>query len=150
MSKGKWIICDLDGTLCEVAHRQEYALSQQWDEFNSRCKDDGVVEPVRRLVELWSKRGKVMYLTGRDQRWEEMTRMWLFQKRVDYAEVLLMRPKDDYRPDWEVKLSLAEEFFGGKEKLLENVAFVLDDRAKVVEEFRNYGLTVFQVREGDY
>jgi hypothetical protein len=43
---------------------------------------------------------------------------------------------------------MTEEYFGSKEAVLQNVIFVLDDRDKVVEAWRNYGLPCWQVRPG--
>lgn len=43
----KYIICDLDGTLCDHRHRIYLAWSKQWDSYNAGCVADYVNMPVR-------------------------------------------------------------------------------------------------------
>ena len=74
-----------------------------------------------------------------------------FHAELDASfEELLMRSDNDFRPDHEVKIELLEKRFGGKEGVIRNVWFVVDDRDQVVEALRNYGLTVFQPANGGY
>jgi hypothetical protein len=49
-----------------------------------------------------------------------------------------------------VKLELLEKRFGGKENVLKNIWFAVEDRDQVVEAMRNYGLTVLQPANGGY
>jgi hypothetical protein len=147
----KYIVVDLDGTLCDCSHRVSLAQAGQWDEFHSLCKDDKPYDPVVRLINVMDRNGfMIMALSGRSDVQLKTTQEWFVKWGVAMPEVLLLRPKDDFRPDIELKIAMLEYFFGGKDKVLSNVVFCLDDRDKVVEGLRNYGLTVFQTREGDY
>ena len=57
-----------------------------------------------------------------------------------------MRKLDDKRRDDIVKKELFDENIRGRF----NVKFVIDDRNRVVDMWRQIGLTCFQVEEGDF
>lgn len=59
---------------------------------------------------------------------------------------LFMRRTGDTRKDNIIKREIFNEHIRGKY----NVLFVLDDRSRVVREWRAMGLTVFQVAEGNF
>lgn len=143
----EWIVIDLDGTLFDCSHRIDFAKSKQWDDFHSRLEADLVFEDVWRLIHAGAF--KVMALTGRTETYRQQTLTKFINHNIA-VDWLLMRPNDDFRSDVEVKLGLLEQFFGSKSKTLEQVVFALDDRDRVVEGFRNYGLSCWQVRTGEY
>lgn len=148
-SKRKWIVVDLDGTITDITHRKHLAQQGLWDEFNEAAFEDppnSIVTKVINILEDWYD---VMVVTGRPTKYQVRTVDWL-HAHLFAPEVLLMRASDDYRSDHEVKIAALERFFGNKEAVLNAVAFVLEDRDKVVEQLRNYGLTVWQIRQGDY
>lgn len=146
-----WVVVDLDGTLCDTSHRQHLAQAREWDQFNSLCCHDKPVKPIADLVGALAKSYSVLLLTARDETYEKMTYDWLIKHRIFSFDALLMRRKGDYRPDFEVKIEALEAMFGqDKEAVLKSVAFCIEDRNKVVEAMRNYGLTVLQVCEGSY
>jgi hypothetical protein len=57
-----------------------------------------------------------------------------------------MRPTGDRRKDWVVKSELYRDHNEPRYEVL----LVLDDRDQVVRAWRELGLTVFQVAEGDF
>ena len=147
----KIVIVDMDGTLSDATHRSHLAQSGQWDEFHSASKDDPVREAVADFCRVCGHEFELIILTGRNEKFRNQTNEWL--KAMGLASCfsqLLMRPDDDFRPDIEMKIALLEDFFGSKESVLEEVSFCLDDRDKVVEGFRDYGLDCWQVKQGDY
>ena len=75
----------------------------------------------------------------------EDTEYWLDFHNVPYDE-LIMRKDKDFRPDNEAKKDLYEEYI--KDKF--EIEFVLDDRDRVVKMWRELGLRVLQVEEGDF
>ena len=75
----------------------------------------------------------------------EDTTSWLEQYNVPF-EKLIMREDRDFRPDNEAKLDLYEKYIKGQY----DVEFVLDDRDRVVKMWREQGLKVLQVAEGDF
>jgi FMN phosphatase YigB (HAD superfamily) len=147
----KYVITDLDGTLCDCRHRVDYAKIGQWDEFHSRCEADKPFQDVMFFLRhIRSDLGVgVLALTGRNQRYSLTTHRWLVAHQAP-VDMLLMRPDDNFEHDYVMKIKILEQFFGSKEQVLKSVVLCLDDRDKVVEEFRNYGLSCWQVRQGDY
>ena len=151
MTKQNVIVCDLDGTLCDVSHRIQYAQMRMWDEFNAGLGGDKLITPIAQAIEaLYNSGHYIIFLTGRSEKHRSETLAWLYKHNVSF-HVLLMRPDGDYTKDADMKLRELEAFFGGtKECVLSKVLFALDDRDQVIEGFRNYGLSAWQVREGDY
>jgi len=145
------VIFDLDGTISDASHRLQFAYMKEWDKFNELAAQDPVIVKVADLMRLMSWMANVILCTGRSEKFRYITQAWLKDAELEASyEDLLMRPDGDYRPDYEVKLELLEKRFGGKENVLANVWFVIDDRDQVVEAMRNYGLTVFQPANGGY
>lgn len=137
-SKPRCIICDLDGTLAEISHRDPYDAS--------KCEDDGLVKPVANVVKNYFDLGyRVFLFSGRSDAYVEQTRKFLDKHNVKYHK-LVMRKDGDYRSDSIIK----EEIFNEHVKDKYFVEFILDDRDQVVRQWRSMGLTVFQVAYGDF
>lgn len=149
------IILDLDGTLCDHSHRTEHAIAKDWDAYHSLIPLDDPHPDIlflMRMVVASAGYGidiDVLALTGRPAKWRPQTLAWLIKHQIPVSD-LVMRPDGDYTEDWALKPRLAEEYFGSREKLLDEVMFVLDDRDRVVEAWRNYGLPCWQVRLGAF
>ena len=141
------IICDVDGTLALHPQRGHYDTSK----YDSDIPNTVVLEVVRRF-QIATNGGPngdgiplVLVVTGRDEAYRQVTTEWL-KKYVSF-DSLFMRPKGDIRRDSIIKRELFEAHIRDKY----NVLFVLDDRDRVVDMWRNeLGLTVFQVAEGDF
>tara|TARA_R110000824_G_scaffold15883_3_gene66572 strand:+ start:12958 stop:13398 length:441 start_codon:yes stop_codon:yes gene_type:complete len=143
------VIVDLDGTLCDCVHRQHHAQQSQWDEFHAKLMDDDPYWDVQWFLRKLPETLRVLAVTGRNEGFRQMTYDWLDKHSIVIDDVL-MRPTGDFRPDDVLKPQLLQEHFGSKDLVIDNVIFVLDDRDKVVEAWRNYGLTCWQVRPGGY
>ncbi len=143
------IVVDMDGTLSNCKHRQHHAEQGQWDEFHSKLSEDKTYYDVQWLLERLPDSIQVIVLTGRNETYRSKTFEWLSDKGI-FVDMLLRRPDGDFRPDHELKPKLLEEAFGSKDLVIDNVMFVLDDRDKVVEAWRNYGLDCWQVRPEGY
>lgn len=151
LSIKKWVIVDLDGTICDCKHRLDAAKDGRWDEFHAMCKDDVPFPDIVSLVATLAATGhSLFYLSGRDERQRLVTIDWFTANGVPQPDVMRLRPTGDYRKDGVLKTEMITEFFGSQENALARVLFCLDDRDQSVEALRNYGLTVLQVREGDY
>lgn len=141
----RWIIVDMDGTLADCSSR--VPLIPDWDAFHAGCKDDPpfleIVELVGRLADFYN----ICILTGRPVTSYAETERWLEDFGI-VPDAVLMRPVGDFRPDTEYKWAVASDFFGVHIKT--RVLFVLDDRDKVVQMWRDNGLTCLQPRLGDY
>ncbi|MBL1210413.1 AAA family ATPase [Geminocystis sp. GBBB08] len=131
------ILVDMDGTLSILHNRSPYDVS--------KCDQDLPNQPVLETVYKWQDSTNIIVLSARTDDGKELTEKWLKQHQVKYVN-LYMRKTGDLRKDAIVKQEIYEEYI--KDKY--NVKFILDDRNQVVEMWRNLGLTVFQVGEGDF
>lgn len=133
------VICDIDGTLAHMNGRSPY----DW----SRVGEDTVDENVAYLLHLLGKSNiKVILVSGRDGVCANETTEWLKKHDIHYDH-LFMRAESDNRDDRIVK----REIFLRNIKPYFGVQFVLDDRDKVVDMWRNdIGLKCLQVAEGAF
>lgn len=150
-NKTRHVVFDIDGTISDATHRLQFAYMKEWDQFNELAVEDPVIVKVADFMRSISWMANVILLTGRNEKYRYVTNLWLKDAELDASyEDLLMRPDGDFRPDYEVKLELLEKRFGGKENVLKNIWFAVEDRDQVVEAMRNYGLTVLQPANGGY
>lgn len=145
------IIVDIDGTIADIDHRV-YLLkentgskeSKDWRTFHALADSDKPIHEVIDLVRAMHERGYTIHLaTGRADDQREQTARWLNKHWVPF-HTLHMRKAGDWRSDAIVK----REFFSPQ--VLHRVAFVLEDRKSVTKMWRDLGLRVLQVEEGDY
>ena len=129
------VICDVDGTLAD--HR---GVRSPFDE--SKVLLDGCHTVVRDWVKAIYPYYNVVIVSGRHAGCCEDTMSWLKKYEIPY-DFILMRPNGDYRSDVDVKAELfaSIEVTFPKEK----VAFVLDDRPRVIRGWKKLGLTVYPV-----
>lgn len=117
-----------------------------WPAFFSDCDKDPPIEWVRDWVEAIGEDPdyEVIIVSGRPTDFCGIkTEEWLDKWRVPYDH-LLMRDRGDMRPDTIVKKEILD--------LLpkEQIQFVIDDRKSVCEMWRENGLYVIQVAEGNF
>lgn len=144
MTNPNIIVVDLDGTLCNSAHREHLARAGQWPEFHAQLHEDEPWQDVLMLLEAMNH-FTLIGLTGRNERYRTATNKWLDKYDI-YLDQLLMRPDDNWQSDHELKPDLLA-WCGVKP---EDVVFILEDRDKVVEAWRNLGYNCWQVRPGGY
>lgn len=145
----KIIVFDLDGTLANIEHRLHFIQGEKkdWDAFYAACINDKPIWPV--IDANWALvaanqifRGEIVILTGRSRAVEHETQEWLEYFSIDYDELVMRSPKD-YRPDHEFKRQWAEPY-------KHRIHSVYEDRSRVVQMWRELGVTCFQVANGDY
>lgn len=129
------IICDLDGTLCLMNGRNPYDAST--------CDQDLLNPVVAEIVR--STPYDVLYVSGREEKYRPQTEAFFANHNIAVSN-LWMRQTGDKRKDWIIKREIFDEHIHAKY----NVKFVLDDRNRVVEMWRQMGLTVLQVADGDF
>ena len=148
----KIVIFDLDGTLADITQRRALATDigtgkMDWDIFFDPKHIDLDIpkDDVVKMADMLSKQGYTIWiLSGRSDVTHQATVDWLAKNGVDYDH-LVMRPQDHlYMPDNDLKQMWLDSI--GKD----NVAMVFDDRQQVVDMWRDNGLTVFQVAQGDF
>lgn len=144
------IIVDLDGTLCDSAHRDHLAQAGLWDDFHSALTDDKLHKDVAETIDIMSDAGyMIVGLTGRNEKYRYKTLGWLQLNKVS-LDLLIMRPDNNYESDHVLKPRMLADHFGTQENALKHVAFILEDRDKVVEAWRNHGFRCWQVQPGGY
>ena len=131
------VIFDLDGTLSLLNGRNPYDASI--------CEQDLPNPQVVELYHLYKNKYKVILCSGREDKYREQTKKWLANHNIEYAH-LHMRKTDDFRKDNIIKTEIYKEHIAPNY----NVKVVVDDRRSVVKAWRELGLTVFQVAEGDF
>lgn len=134
-TKPEAIICDIDGTLANMANRSPF----DWD----RVGEDTLNEDVAVILDWAFKEGIVVILmSGRDSICKPWTEAWLTHHGVKY-DSLIMRPKGDSRKDSVVKLELFDNNVRDNYKVL----YVLDDRPQVVDMWHDIGLKCWAVAD---
>ena len=130
-------VFDIDGTLSSNGgHRG-------WFDWH-KVGEDSVRKPVQLIAQQLNLTNEyTVIMSGRDECCRQETADWLSDKAEVVYDDLYMRPKNDHRKDWLVKLELLEN-------LSNRPAVVFDDRDQVVEVFREIGLDVFQVADGNF
>ena len=164
------VIFDLDGTLANIDVRRKKSLKPNgkidWDKFFDPLnvlRLDIANEPVIKMAQMFHKDGfKVVIFSGRNDRSFHMTKLWLEQRDVPH-DLLVMRPDKFQADSWPIADGnpatkemrfMPDEIL--KKKMLDtfvdidDVFLVVDDRNKVVKMWRDLGLTVFQVADGDF
>ena len=149
MTSWPWLLCDLDGTLCNEDARVHLGKAGDWQQYFASINGDCAHNDVLRTLHIMSGPVRILIVTSRPEAYRGMTEQWLRDKEVPF-DSLLMRPNNDDAESHISKIALIEEFFGSKECVLSSVLFALEDRDKVVQAFREYGIPCWQVRNGQY
>ena len=145
------IVVDLDGTLCDSAHREHLARAKEWEQFHSLLGEDDVHDDVFRLLaSVWLEH-EIVALTGRNEKFRPATLAWLEKSSADHMFAdILMRPDDNYESDHDLKPRLLDEWLTANGHNSDDVWVILEDREKVVEAWRNLGYSCWQPRSGGY
>ncbi len=141
------MLWDLDGTLNICEQRSKF----NWDDIT------GCTEVMRNHQPNWplismanamqahcQPTAHNLIVTARPERYRTVTEWWLERYKVKYSG-LYMRPDDNVQPDAEVKRAILHEL---RKKY--NIWYVVEDRAKVVEMWREEGVLCLQCAEGNY
>lgn len=142
----KTIICDLDGTLARDDHRNHHIQKpkgeRQWDAYFAACEDDAVNVPVAHLLRHLCHSHYIIILTARVDTVKPHTLRWLAKHGIPY-NLLIMRPAKNRTDDNLWKIKQAEPYKN-------DVVFILEDRQRVVDAWRENGYSCFQVAPGDF
>lgn len=133
------VICDIDGTIAIKGDRDIY-------DYTKICIDtvnDAVKLALMAMEETWEP--SIIFCSGRDDNCRVETEKWLTDNNIPWDK-LLMRKTGDKRKDSIVKQEIYDAEIKGKY----NIMAIFDDRNCVVEMWRNNGLPVFQVADGDF
>lgn len=133
------VICDLDGTLALLGKRNPFDAST--------CAQDELNLPVAHYLRSLKELGmEIFYFSGREDKYRGQTIDFLGKHELHFHKELVMRETGDFTKDAIIKEAMFEQHIRDKF----NVHVVLDDRDQVVEKWRELGLNVFQVADGDF
>lgn len=137
--KGRYsaILCDLDGTLALFTG----------DPYDRDYQNDTLNNAVSVILHWAGDHGtKVIFTSGRKEQYRDVTVEWLSKHGIVYT-ALLMRPahKPDLK-DFLLKRGWYEDYIQDNY----NVLFVMDDRDRLVDMWRQLGLTCLQVDSGGF
>lgn len=160
------LFCDIDGTVADLSHRRAFLQShpKNYPAFEKGIPMDApiphVIDAVRRLYAAgWT----VVMCSGRSEKTKQATVDWLNKHGVPFHAIYMRaayeideggfvkiarsgNPKPDHRKDSIVKYELLMKARdAGYEPDV-----VFDDRNQVVEMWRENGIPVVQVAEGDF
>ncbi|MGH3374134.1 MAG: DNA polymerase beta superfamily protein [Actinoallomurus sp.] len=141
---GEVFLVDLDGTVAlRDETRPDVRRFYDWHRVGEDLPNRPVVGVVHALVRSGHR---IIYLSGRSESARAATSVWIAEHVGVPGEALLMRASDDSRPDSVIKRELYERYVAPRY----TVTAVLDDRNTVVRMWRDLGLTVLQVADGDF
>ena len=163
------VIFDLDGTLADIEIRRKKSIKpngkMDWDIFfhPDNIKYDKPIPAIVSLIQTFEDKGyNTVIFSGRNDRsWNE-TKLWLKRYEIPY-DLLVMRPDKfksksfpvaDGNPATSDMRFMPDEIL--KKKMLDtfvdinDVLFVVDDRQKVVDMWRDLGLVVLQPAPGNF
>lgn len=148
-SKAPAIICDLDGTLCNIEHRLHHVKQEKknWKKFFDEMVNDDVNDWCKQILSKFRETHNIVLCSGRPDDYRIPTWEWL-QKNLwenPYMK-LFMRQRGDHRQDNIVKEIILDFELIPRYHIL----FVIDDRKQVVDMWRARGHTVLQCAPGDF
>lgn len=159
-------IFDIDGTLADSSQRVHYicpdydSLSKKilslddldkftpdWDSFyRESVNDKPIPDMVNLLRRIQDTGAEILFVTGRSEKYRQITQEWLLRYVTFKVDNLFMRTTNDYRQDAVIKKELYMKNIDGRFW----VQGVFEDRTQCVKMWRDLGLTCFQVTDGDY
>lgn len=143
------VVFDVDGTLANCEHRLHHLTSapKRWSEFFAEQKNDPVNEPVAKLFRALRAAGmEIIVLTARPAQFYAETEEWLNRHDLGGYSRLILRNPGDRRNDQYVKKDVLDQL--RSEGI--QVAFAVEDRARVCAMWRDNGVTCLQVAEGNF
>lgn len=153
--KDSAIICDLDGTLCNIDHRLHYVKNadkkkRRWDLFNKTIPDDKLNAWCANLINQmnitdFAFSNDIILCSGRVDSSRKDTVEWLEKYNIQYSH-LFMRHRSDFRQDAIIKEIILDFEILPRYKVL----FCIDDRQQVVDMWRKRGLVCLQCAPGDF
>ena len=156
--KKNTVIFDLDGTLALIEKRRIKAgktadgketKKMDWDIFHdpSNIHLDEPNIPVIKMAQMFAEDGfNIVIFSGRSDKTILTTKSWLSRNRVPFHK-LVMRPHKtmNFVPDEILKKDMLDKHID-----IDDIFMVVDDRQKVVDMWRDLGLTCVQVAPGDF
>lgn len=145
---GKVVVCDIDGTIADCKHRTHHVRGDQkdWGKFFAEMDKDTPRDEVWENVknDAIAHDAEILLVSARPEDYREVTEQWLRDSGMTEYTHLVMRRKGDKRPDTDVKSDIYRRYLQQYE-----VIKVFDDRPSVIAMWREYGLEVEDVGDGE-
>lgn len=143
----KTAIFDMDGTLANIDHRIKYLTDghPDWESFNSLMVHDKANIDMCDLAKMLSNYYRIVICTGRFDKFRNTTEQQLHYWGVPHSGIF-MRPEGDYSSDVDVKRKHLKYMRDNEY----NPMIAFEDRKRVVDMWREEGLTCFQINDGDF
>lgn len=145
------IVCDLDGTLCDISARLHFVKKNvegqkpNWFAFFKGIPRDEVNMWCSTILNRFKDDHEIIYCSGRDESCREVTEKWLKDNNLWFGH-LFMRSKGDHRQD-----SIAKEIILDFDILPQfDPIFMIDDRQQVTDMWRRRGFVCLQCAKGDF
>ena len=139
-------IFDIDGTLADISGREHHVRKhpKNWKAFFAGMAEYKAAASIIRLCNILYDAGVYIILcSGRNEEHRSQTESWLEREGVKYHEIRL-RADGDMRSDVLAKREMLRGIDRSK------VLFVVEDRSRVCEMWRDEGLTCLQCAKGDF
>ncbi len=142
------VICDLDGTLCDIGHRLHFVQKEQgqkdWRGFFDGISGDSLREDVFASVkrQCGDYAAALILVSARPEDYRKQTEEWLAKQGIEYR-LLIMRESGDKRADTEVKSEIYDKYLANLK-----ITRVFDDRPSVIRMWRDKGLGVENCGDG--
>jgi len=142
MSKAKAVIVDIDNTIANNNHRQEFLSGKKdWEKFFSACdQDKPITATISIIKELEKKDLKIVFISGRPNTYFKKTEEWL-NKFVDIKKYdLLMRPNKNFNDVVQIKKELLNTI-----RYKYEIIFALEDNEDLAKMWENEGIPCMKV-----
>ena len=146
-----YVLCDLDGTLCDIKHRLHHVKKEpkDWKSFFAAIPHDTLrTDVAEKVVDFANEGYDIIFVSARPEDYKKQTLLWLIKNMSDKLPqgflTLIMRRIGDKRPDTEVKQDILNNYFTDKSK----IKVVIDDRPSVIRMWKENGLDVIDVGSG--
>lgn len=144
------VVCDLDGTLCDIVHRRHFVQptegkKKDWKSFYEGISGDSLNLWCAEILHTLSASHPIVLCSGRGSEYRQTTIDWLNKHEIEYDD-LFMRFAGDHRKD-----SIVKEIILDFEILTRYTPhFMIDDRQQVVDMWRSRGFVCLQCDEGNF
>tara|TARA_B100000035_G_C20971280_1_gene541153 strand:+ start:106 stop:537 length:432 start_codon:yes stop_codon:yes gene_type:complete len=137
----KIVICDIDGTVANNDHRQHLLKGfKTWDLFfNALDKDTPILEVIEYVLKLYSNGKKIVFITGRPERFRKPTLRWL-SRYFDFELNVFMRGNNDIRHKKLVKKDIFTNNFNS-----EQIYIAIENDLELIDLWKSLGLQVKEI-----
>lgn len=141
MKEKKIVICDIDGTIANNDHRQHFLKDKKdWDGFFLELhKDEPIFEIINKVKALEKEGRRIIFLTGRPEKYRQQTEDWL-KKYFTFDLEILMRKDNDRRNKIEIKKELFETHLSSLE-----IKVIFENDPELIFLWKKLGFIVFEV-----